>query len=239
MAQTLNLIAKRFYGSSSKPRLKVSLERNQFLDRIQQFLSPAHLIKAPSRRKAVHSSGDLQQIDEMLSCKVFELGVPNWKEPVQLTIKSKRSAFDIGSRLFMVALSTSAFKSGQFEFPEQPAIARKDLTTFIDFKGAIEDDTYYLDEENRYHKMITGKADDPFSIYQLRKFLVRVKDPGVCPTLTANMGLGGHNVPFVFDAKGLRKLTEHECLRLQGFPEILEKSLVADLCTLVSQNRHP
>jgi DNA (cytosine-5)-methyltransferase 1 len=32
------------------------------------------------------------------------------------------------------------------------------------------------------------------------------------------MGLGGHNVPFVWDRKGLRKLTEGECLRLQGFP---------------------
>jgi DNA (cytosine-5)-methyltransferase 1 len=34
------------------------------------------------------------------------------------------------------------------------------------------------------------------------------------------MGLGGHNVPFIFDAKGLRKLTEYECLWLQGFPKI-------------------
>jgi DNA (cytosine-5)-methyltransferase 1 len=32
------------------------------------------------------------------------------------------------------------------------------------------------------------------------------------------MGLGGHNVPFALDRKGLRKLTEDECLRLQGFP---------------------
>lgn len=123
------------------------------------------------------------------------------------------------NRLFMVALSTSVFKSGNFEFPESPPTTPKDLTQFIDFKGALEDDSYYLHEENRYHKMISGKVDDPFSIYQLRKFLVRVKDPGVCPTLTANMGLGGHNVPFIFDSKGLRKLTEHECLGLQGFPQ--------------------
>ena len=33
------------------------------------------------------------------------------------------------------------------------------------------------------------------------------------------MGLGGHNVPFIFDKKGLRKLTEFECLKLQGFPD--------------------
>jgi DNA (cytosine-5)-methyltransferase 1 len=35
------------------------------------------------------------------------------------------------------------------------------------------------------------------------------------------MGLGGHNVPFVLDARGLRKLTEHECLRLQGFDKLV------------------
>ena len=31
------------------------------------------------------------------------------------------------------------------------------------------------------------------------------------------MGLGGHNVPFIVDSRGLRKLTEYECLKLQGF----------------------
>jgi DNA (cytosine-5)-methyltransferase 1 len=41
----------------------------------------------------------------------------------------------------------------------------------------------------------------------------------MCPTLTANMGGGGHNVPFFLDNGRLRKLTERECLRLQGFPE--------------------
>jgi DNA (cytosine-5)-methyltransferase 1 len=66
--------------------------------------------------------------------------------------------------------------------------------------------------------MISKKMDDKECIYQLRKFLVRVKEPGVCPTLTANMGLGGHNVPFIHDARGIRKLTEYECLKLQGFP---------------------
>jgi DNA (cytosine-5)-methyltransferase 1 len=67
--------------------------------------------------------------------------------------------------------------------------------------------------------MISREVEDKMCIYQLRKFMVRVKEPNVCPTLTANMGLGGHNVPFIHDAKGLRKLTEYECLKLQGFPD--------------------
>lgn len=126
------------------------------------------------------------------------------------------------NRLFMVAFSTEAFKNGKFLFPEKPFLPAKNLANFIDFKGALDDDSYYLHEENRYHKMITDKVDDPYCIYQLRKFLVRVKEPGICPTLTANMGLGGHNVPFITDKKGLRKLTEYECLKLQGFPSSFE-----------------
>ena len=40
-----------------------------------------------------------------------------------------------------------------------------------------------------------------------------------CPTLTANMGTGGHNVPLILDDLGIRKLTPRECLNFQGFPK--------------------
>lgn len=120
------------------------------------------------------------------------------------------------NRLFMVAFSIDHFRNGKFNFPNQMDSTKKNLADYIDFSGE-KDDSYYLEEENRYHKMISKEVDDKTCIYQLRKFLVRVKEPNVCPTLTANMGLGGHNVPFIHDAKGLRKLTEYECLKLQGF----------------------
>ncbi|MBN1838405.1 MAG: DNA cytosine methyltransferase, partial [Campylobacterales bacterium] len=41
----------------------------------------------------------------------------------------------------------------------------------------------------------------------------------LCPTLTANMGTGGHNVPLIKDNFGIRKLTPAECLNFQGFPK--------------------
>jgi DNA (cytosine-5)-methyltransferase 1 len=123
------------------------------------------------------------------------------------------------NRLFMIAFSADEFKNGRLDLQLNTNESSKDLRQFIDFEGAIDDDTYYLDENNRYYQMISEKENDPYCIYQLRKYLVRVKEPGVCPTLTANMGLGGHNVPFIFDKKGLRKLTEFECLKLQGFPD--------------------
>ncbi len=121
------------------------------------------------------------------------------------------------NRLFMVAFSIDHFRNGKFTFPNKHNDEPKDLSKFINFKGELTDDYYYLPEDNRYHKMISSEKDNMEGIYQLRKFLVRTKAPNVCPTLTANMGEGGHNVPFVFDKRGLRKLTEYECLALQGF----------------------
>jgi len=122
------------------------------------------------------------------------------------------------NRLFMVALSMDHFSSGRMNFPVPLAGLGKDLSQFINFETDV-DDFYYLPKDNRYYDMITQSEIGKRQIYQLRKYLVRAKNPGVCPTLTANMGQGGHNVPFIFAPSGLRKLTEYECLALQGFPK--------------------
>ncbi|EAI4695524.1 TPA: DNA cytosine methyltransferase, partial [Campylobacter jejuni] len=55
-------------------------------------------------------------------------------------------------------------------------------------------------------------------IYQWRRKYVRENKSNVCPTLTANMGTGGHNVPLVLTKHGIRKLTPKECFMFQGFP---------------------
>jgi site-specific DNA-cytosine methylase len=54
--------------------------------------------------------------------------------------------------------------------------------------------------------------------YQWRRNHFRKNKSGVCPTLTANMGTGGHNVPLKSENKE-DKLTVNECCRLQGFPD--------------------
>lgn len=120
-------------------------------------------------------------------------------------------------RLFMVALSIDHFSSGKFDFPSESSVEQKNMRNFIDYDATV-DKEYYLNDENKYYKMISDAVTDRECLYQLRKYEVRAKEPGVCPTLTANMGSGGHNVPFIMNGKGLRKLTEQECLRLQGFP---------------------
>lgn len=121
-------------------------------------------------------------------------------------------------RLFMVASDIDTFLSGRFAFPSAtPDVQNKNLADYVDFTAEVGDE-YRLAADNRYSKMITKSVTDGRRVYQLRKYEVRAKEPDVCPTLTANMGQGGHNVPFVATENGLRKLTEYECLRLQGFP---------------------
>jgi DNA (cytosine-5)-methyltransferase 1 len=119
-------------------------------------------------------------------------------------------------RLFMIAMSTDAFKMNNFTFPIGKGTIRP-LDEYVDRTKRGPAGTY-LPPDNRYYKMILeasqGKSIN--TILQLRKYLVRTYE-GLCPTLTANMGAGGHNVPFVKDEWGIRKLTVEECMRLQGF----------------------
>jgi len=61
------------------------------------------------------------------------------------------------------------------------------------------------------------KNIDTNTIYQYRRTFVRENKSKCVPTLTANMGGGGHNVPILKDNKGIRKLTPRECFNLQGF----------------------
>ena len=65
-------------------------------------------------------------------------------------------------------------------------------------------------------------------MYQYRRHYVRENKSGVCPTLTANMGSGGHNVPLLLDNRGIRKMTPRECFNLQGFPVDYQLPPLAD-----------
>ena len=63
------------------------------------------------------------------------------------------------------------------------------------------------------------------TLYQIRRVYPRANKRKMCPTLTANMGTGGHNVPMVpITKKGKnvewRKLTPLECFKFQGYKDI-------------------
>jgi len=107
--------------------------------------------------------------------------------------------------------------TSRFQWPKKKTL-RKNVKDLLETN--VEDYYYY----NRYdcYRQLKDVAVSLDTVYQWRRVYVRENKNGVCPTLTANMGTGGHNVPLVLDSKDIRKLTPRECFRLQGFPEKYE-----------------
>ena len=122
-------------------------------------------------------------------------------------------------RLFMIATHKSFFGFNPFSSVDKSTTRVKNLEILELEK--THDERYYLSEANRYGKWILeeGEKLSRGQLIQLRKSVLRPQAVDDCPTLTANMGLGGHNVPFLVQDGRLRKMTERECLRMQGFPE--------------------
>lgn len=105
----------------------------------------------------------------------------------------------------------------EFSFPRQVMLTRK-------WRSLIEttkqnDRFYYNNVQSPSHVKIMEYVTSKDIIYQYRRYYIRENKTGVCPTLTANMGTGGHNVPLIVDNWGIRKLTPRECARFQGFPD--------------------
>lgn len=125
-------------------------------------------------------------------------------------------------RLFMVAASKHRFTNNPFTPPHRSEVNKNlavSIDAFID-RSRRDSEEAYLSPDNRYYKMIEqamAMGESDANIYQLRRSYVREKKQGLCPTLTANMGIGGHNIPFVRDTWGIRRLSIGEVAKLQGF----------------------
>jgi DNA (cytosine-5)-methyltransferase 1 len=119
-------------------------------------------------------------------------------------------------RIFIVAFDPKQVKNYEkFEFPK--AILLKN--TIHDFLEKVkQDDIYYYKQDHRYYPELSKTMVSKNTIYQWRRVYARENKSNLCPTLTANMGSGGHNVPIIKDDYGIRKLTPKECLAFQGYP---------------------
>lgn len=103
----------------------------------------------------------------------------------------------------------------KFEFPKPQKLDKK----LADILEKTEIDDYYYYNDKPLFAKIKDDITKENTVYQWRRVYTRENKSGVCPTLTANMGTGGHNVPIIKDKKGIRKLVPAECARLQGFPD--------------------
>src|SRR3989338_4380092 len=116
-------------------------------------------------------------------------------------------------RIFIVGFLNKR-KAEAFDFPEPVKLTK----SFREFTAEKADKKYYYNDKPLYEK-IKNDVNSEQTVYQWRRKYVRANKKGVCPTLTANMGLGGHNVPIIKNTIGIRKLTPKECFLLQGFSE--------------------
>lgn len=107
----------------------------------------------------------------------------------------------------------------KFNFPE-PIELKKSIKDVIDFNGQYDEKYYYRDGKQPFYDQLVDSIDSQETVYQWRRKYVRENKAGVVPTLTANMGTGGHNVPLILtDSKEIRKLTPKETFNAQGYPK--------------------
>lgn len=102
----------------------------------------------------------------------------------------------------------------KFTFPKPKRLTKK-IEDLID--DIAEEKFYY--NNSKYYTQLKEEMKNTDTVYQWRRKYVRENKSKLCPTLTANMGTGGHNVPLVIDKKDIRKLTPRECARFQGYDE--------------------
>lgn len=122
-------------------------------------------------------------------------------------------------RIFMVCFDKNILSQPDnfvFQFPKEETLKRKIKDLLIHEKV---DSKFYYGKEKYMYSMLEEAVKKEDTIYQFRRRYVRENKSNVCPTLTANMGTGGHNVPIINTKFGFRKLTPRECFRFQGFPD--------------------
>lgn len=119
-------------------------------------------------------------------------------------------------RIYIVAFRSKTLYQ-KFEFPNPIELTTK-LRDCIEFDKRQDDKYYYSNNNCKFYDKLVEDMTKQETIYQWRRTYVRENKSNVCPTLTANMGTGGHNVPLIRCTDGIRKLTPRETFNLQGFP---------------------
>jgi DNA (cytosine-5)-methyltransferase 1 len=117
-------------------------------------------------------------------------------------------------RIYIVAFRDAEDAEG-FSFPEEIPL-KKSIQHILERTDNKK--YFYTDRFKMYDQLLEAMTKED-TAYQWRRRYVRENKSNVFPTLTANMGTGGHNVPLVKVSEGIRKLTPRECFRAQGFPD--------------------
>lgn len=116
-------------------------------------------------------------------------------------------------RIYIVCFKDKKL-ADKFKFPK-PVEKLRTIRSLLE--GNVSEEFSY--KNSKYYEQLKKEMTNKDTIYQWRRIYVRENKNNLCPTLTANMGTGGHNVPLIIDNNDIRKLTPRECARFQGFPD--------------------
>lgn len=120
-------------------------------------------------------------------------------------------------RIFIVCFDPKQVKNHhQFLFPHKTELTHT-IHDCID--PEINDKALFYGAKFIHYEELKRDMVSMDTIYQWRRQYVRENKSNVCPTLTANMGTGGHNVPLILTKYGIRKLSPKECINFQGYPK--------------------
>jgi DNA (cytosine-5)-methyltransferase 1 len=128
-------------------------------------------------------------------------------------------------RIFIIAFDPDQVPNHEnFKFPSAIPLTK---TIHDILENGKQADYLYYKKDHQYYPELVKTMTSKDTIYQWRRVYVRENKSNVCPTLTANMGSGGHNVPLILDDYGIRKLTPKECFSFQGYP--VEKYILPNI----------
>jgi len=189
--------------------------------KIIKFYKPKIIILENVKNLQSHNKGDTFKI---IYKKIKKLNY-NIKYKILNTSKITKIPHN-RERIFIIGfLDIEMYKKFDLNFPKKK---NKKIKKFLEHNI---DDKYYYTKKYKIYDNIKKKITKHINyntIYQYRRYYIRENKNNVCPTLTANMGTGGHNIPLLLDDKGIRKLTPRECFNLQGFPKSYNLPNISD-----------
>lgn len=174
-----------------------------------------NLVSHDEKKTFTTIKGNLEKRGYHICCKILNTaditGIPQHRERIYIVCIKSKQVFDKFSLDF-------------------PKIEKKKISEFLETynDNILIPSKYYYTDKSTTWPLVKSSVIKKDKIYQYRRVYVRENKSSECPTLTANMGSGGHNVPIILDDKGIRKLTPRECFNLQGFPSSYKLPALSD-----------
>lgn len=176
--------------------------------RVANVVKPEIIVLENVRNLISHDSGNTYKVIEdtllkkgyYVKSKVlssYEFGIPQTRQ-----------------RIFILAFKNKdLFNKHEWPTPSKKVKSFKKMLV-----PGIKDEKYYYGNTKYISELEKANKE---TVVQIRRHYVRENKSNMFPTLTANMGAGGHNVPIIFDAEvnGFRKITPREAFNVQGFPK--------------------